>query len=306
MWAFQIGMRGEKTQAKGISVVADKVQPFNYYKLFPTLFVSYAANKKNTFTFNFSRRINRPDYSLLNPFRWYLNPYAYVEGNPFLQPSYNHNAEFSHSYDKKLTTTLSYILQTDGFNQITLVENNSFFQVIKPLNCFTYQACQLTSALSFSPAKWLETNLQSKLFFSLSQSTIPQTAWDKIKAWTANVFADNQIIFNKAKTILGSFTIWYQSPSVIGSLKTQSIWNMDAGVKALLLKKRLQLSLTGSDVFRSTVTRFYSNVNNILQYYHNYYDVRRVKFMIVFNFGSNKFSRKERLTGNEEEKNRVK
>jgi len=180
-WAFQIGMRGEKTQAKGISVVADKAQPYNYYRLFPTFFVSYTANEKNTFTVNYSRRINRPGYKLLNPFRLYLNPYAYAEGNPFLQPSYNHNAEFSHSYDKKLTTALSYILETDAFSHITLVENNSLFQVSKPLNFFTYQACQLTNTLSFSPSNWLETSLQSDVTFSFSRSNIEQTTWSKIK-----------------------------------------------------------------------------------------------------------------------------
>jgi len=84
------------------------------------------------------------------------------------------------------------------------------------------------------------------------------------------------------------------------------MWNMDVGFKVSFLKKRLQLSLIGSDVFRSAITRFYNNVNNILQYYHNYHDARRVRFNIVFNFGNNKFSRKERLTGNEEEKSRAK
>lgn len=305
-WELQIGVRGEKTQARGESITTGQIQTYNYYRVFPTLFIRYNVGEKNTYAINYSRRINRPAYKYLNPFRGYLNPYTYTEGNPFLQPSYSHNIEVSHTYDGKLSTALSYSHETDGFSQITLVENDHHFQVTKPLNFFTYQSYQMINTLSFSPARWLETNIQSQLTFGISHTDLPQVTWPKLQAWSEYVSIDNQMIFNKAKTIRGSFSIGYQTPTVNAPFKIRSVWNMDAGFKVLLLKKRLQLSLTGSDIFASSINRMYSNVNNILQYYHNYYDSRRVKIAVVFCFGNNKFLQKDRTIGNEEEKSRVK
>ncbi|MDV3662444.1 hypothetical protein CMU70_18590, partial [Elizabethkingia anophelis] len=50
--------------------------------------MSYTLNENHVFNINYGRRIQRPSYNFLNPFRFVSNPFSYSEGNPFLQPSF--------------------------------------------------------------------------------------------------------------------------------------------------------------------------------------------------------------------------
>ncbi|MDQ2864199.1 MAG: TonB-dependent receptor, partial [Bacteroidota bacterium] len=79
-FGFQGGLRAENTNAKGHQVGdstrADSAFTKNYTNLFPTVYVSYEANNKNTFSVNYGRRIDRPDYGDLNPFYYFLDEYT--------------------------------------------------------------------------------------------------------------------------------------------------------------------------------------------------------------------------------------
>ncbi|PGH38722.1 MAG: hypothetical protein CRN43_13385, partial [Candidatus Nephrothrix sp. EaCA] len=275
-WGFKIGFRGENTEAGGVSAAGHQANSFKYFRLFPTAFISYKANGKNDFSISYGRRINRPGYWLLNPFRWYLNPYSYSEGDPFLQPSFSHNAEISHAYKGLLITAFSFGYKNNGFDQVTFVKKDSPAQVIRPLNFLTEYSCQLMSTLTCNPVKWLESTIQAQTYYILSNSDVPQTR-PVLKGWAGYLSFDNQITFNRAKTVMGSLNFWHQSPAVSGNDNVLSLSNADLGVKSLWFKKSLQLSLIWTDVFRTNISRFYNYFNGIRQEWHNYYDDRRVK-----------------------------
>ena len=72
-FSAQAGLRMENTVSKGHQVSNDSTFKRIYTSLFPTVFLSYDANKNNNFTLSFGRRINRPNYQDLNPFIWFLD-----------------------------------------------------------------------------------------------------------------------------------------------------------------------------------------------------------------------------------------
>ena len=121
-WSLQAGLRVENTNATGKQYINDSSFKRNYTNLFPTVFLSYTLNDKNQLGLNFGRRIERPAYQDLNPFRYFLDPYTYQIGNPFLQPQFSYNVELSHTYKSLLTTTLNYTktsnIITETLNQI--------------------------------------------------------------------------------------------------------------------------------------------------------------------------------------------
>lgn len=105
-WKLQAGVRGELTQTKGYSFTVHTTTVRNYFKLFPSLLVNYSADEKNVFSFTAGRRITRPSFWNLNPFKSLYTAYSYGEGNPYLQPAYSTNAELTHSYKHLLQTGL--------------------------------------------------------------------------------------------------------------------------------------------------------------------------------------------------------
>lgn len=86
-WSVKIGLRGEYTYARGDWRSAGQQSVKSYFNLFPTAFVSYMPTQKWRLAASYTRRINRPGYSQLNPFRTYISANSYTEGDPNLDPS---------------------------------------------------------------------------------------------------------------------------------------------------------------------------------------------------------------------------
>ena len=112
---MQFGLRFEDTKTRGFNVDLKQENIINYHKFFPSLYFSYAKNENNNFNFSYSKRINRPNFRNLNPFRFYINDNSYSEGNPFLQPSFSDNFEVSNLYKNNWNTSFSVNITTDGF-----------------------------------------------------------------------------------------------------------------------------------------------------------------------------------------------
>jgi hypothetical protein len=300
-WDFQAGLRGEYTQIDGIS--ANEQNRNEYFRIFPTFYIAYRANDKSTLALNYGRRINRPAYRKLNPFRWYSNQYAYTEGNPFLQPSYNDNIEISHTYNNVFTTTLSFSHTTNGFNDVNFIDAGTNIQAAKPVNFITGYHYQFSNAVTFNVLKWLESINQLDVFYNRSNSSIMQTV-SNLNGFGAYFSTLNQFVFNPSKTILGEVSFWYQFPSVDGLNQNKSQYNLDLGIKTLLFNKKIQLAITAIDILKTNQYRFNSLINNIRQEYNNYYDNRQLKITFRYNFGNEKIKQLDRKPGNEEERKR--
>ncbi len=300
-WDFQAGLRGEYTQIDDISI--NEQNRNEYFRFFPTFYIAYRANDKSTFALNYGRRINRPAYRKLNPFRWYSNQYAYTEGNPFLQPSYNDNIEISHTYNNVFTTTLSFSRTTNGFNDVNFIDAGTNIQVAKPVNFITGYHYQFSNAITFNVMKWLESINQVDFFYNRSNSSIMQTL-SALNGFGAYFSTLNQFVFNRSKTLLGEASFWYQFPSIDGLNQNKNQYNLDLGIKMLLLNKKIQLALTVTDVLKTNQHRFNSLINNIMQEYNNYYDNRQLRLTFRYNFGNEKIKQQDRKPGNEEERRR--
>lgn len=300
-WDFQLGLRLEYTQINGNSV--NQEIKFNYLQLFPTFYATYRAGNQSAWSINYGRRINRPAYRKLNPFRWYSNQYVYTEGNPFLQPSYNHNIELSHTYKSSLTSTLAFSGANNGFADVNFIDVNSNTQATKPVNFITGYSYQFSNSLVSNPFENWQTINQFDVFYNVSKSAIVQTQAN-LSRMGAYFSTSNQFTINKSKTVLADVNFWFQFPTAEGLNEIKSQYNLDFGVKTLLLNKKLQLSLSANDLLKSNRYRFSSLINNIKQDYNNYYDARQLRITARFNFGNEKLKQTDRKSGNEEERRR--
>ncbi|MEM9259441.1 MAG: TonB-dependent receptor, partial [Bacteroidota bacterium] len=113
-WQWQAGLRVENTQTESFSLTLNQRTPNDYLKLFPTLYLVYRPAEDQEFSFSYGRRINRPGFRNLNPFRIYANSNSYSEGNPFLQPSFTDRFELSHAFRGQFRTNLFFNRTIEG------------------------------------------------------------------------------------------------------------------------------------------------------------------------------------------------
>ena len=307
-WAFQTGLRGEYTQTTGYSVsLANLVQTNpanNYFKVFPTVYISYNMNDKNVFSINYGKRINRPGYWNLNPFRLYSNPYTYMAGNPFLQPAYNNNIEMSYTYNNVFTTSLTFNDENNRFRDVTFVQNGSDTAVTKPLNFITGYTYLSNTSYTYKKINWLQSIASLCMYYNISNSTLPQTL-PSVTGFGTWFETDNQATLNKQKTMMGGFDFFYVFPAVEDINKNSAFYSLSVSFKVLLLNKNLQLAFNANDLLKTATPRVYTEINGIQQIQSNYYDSRQFRVTGSYKFGNSKINRQEHQAGNQEERNRA-
>jgi hypothetical protein len=107
-WSVELGVRAEQTTAVGDELAQGGSFRHRYLNAFPTGYIGYVLNDKNSFSLSYGRGIGRPSYLDLNPFRYVINQYNIREGNPKLQPDFSNSFELQYHYKSELFVGLFY------------------------------------------------------------------------------------------------------------------------------------------------------------------------------------------------------
>lgn len=302
-WNLQMGLRIENTQTSGFSETLNQENVNDYLKLFPTFYASYKKNENNSFSLNYGKRINRPRFDLLNPFKVYINSNSYSEGNPFLRPSFSDNFELSHSYKEILRTSIFMNVITNGYGVVftSIPETNT--QIITRENYFKGLNYGLGESYSAGFADWWQS--ENSLYFLGSKTEF-------IKDINATPSNSLQIDFSTNNTfILGKTTklqidFSYSTPFKNGLYEVGYVSSFDIGFKQDLFNKTLQVAFLANDIFNTSYLKdFVSVVNGVKQVYSQNESNRFVRLSVVYNFGNKKINVKERNFGNQEERKRT-
>lgn len=265
--------------------------------------MNYELNKKNTLSFDYGKRIKRPYYFQLNPFRYNSDIYTYVEGNPFLKPSFIENIEISHSYKNLLQSSIYYKKVENGFNQITILLPNNIQQII-PKNYYNSNEFGITESISFNVTKFWETKNDIYLYYLKSNSTILEVRAEN-EGFTAYLNTNNSFVLNAKKTFFSTLNYWYQFPEASDLDDANAYSQLDIGLK-LLLGEKLIINLKGTDLLKTNKPTYTSyNSDNTKTTFSNYYDNRRLYFSLTYRFGNNKITSKKHRGSNQEEQSRT-
>lgn len=297
-WETKAGLRYEKTSAESDTPSTGSGNSYRYGQWFPSAYVSYKKDK-NIFSLSYSRRINRPGMSSLNPFRWYSNPYSYSSGNPLLTPSYINNLELGYTFNNKLTTSLYYMRLKNAFGQVSFQDGLS--QISTYLNYYNNNSFGLNISYTDTFFKCWESTMavnasrQNSEIFGLDAQ--PQ------KGTSFSYSINNTFTLNKTKT-LAFFLNYEQSlPSRNVNYYYHNFSDLSSGLKFSLMDKKLQINATVTNVlaqrFRGDIY-FTGSVHHI----NNYWDGRSFRLSVNYTFGGKK-KKIQKKAINFEEKERV-
>ncbi|SFW57819.1 Outer membrane receptor proteins, mostly Fe transport [Sinomicrobium oceani] len=171
---YQLGLRVENTYTKtDYSYRTPEGEIFfvpgtdKFTQLFPTVHLLYNISEQTQLVGNYSRRIDRPGYWQLTPYRRYQSVTAYFEGNPDIRPSYINAYEvgFKQNWSNKnyLSIQLFHRAGTNVINDINTSDAGGLL-LIKPHNVGTSKSTGIEIMGNYKPAEWWETNLSTSLF----------------------------------------------------------------------------------------------------------------------------------------------
>lgn len=299
----KIGIRMENTVIEGQSISLKQTNKSSYTKFFPTAYMSFSPNKKNSFSLNYGRRINRPAFSWLNPFKWYYSNFSFSEGNPNLTPSFTHNVEIDYTYNNKWINSLYFSSLKDGFEYVTIVDKTTNTQKLFAQNFIKTNIAGIYEVLLFKFSKRVSSQIVVDLYYSDSKSSIPITN-KSLNGWNLESSASFDIVLQKDKKILLNLAYAYASEGVDNLDKNTPLSQTDASLKFFLLDKNLQITLTGNDIFKTNQPEYIGFSNNLKTSFKNYYDDRFFRVSLIYNLGK-KIDIEKHKSKNKEEKKRI-
>ncbi|WP_246113184.1 outer membrane beta-barrel family protein [Segetibacter aerophilus] len=187
-WNYQVGLRAESSTYNGSTIGRDvlgrdSISSFNVdfpLSLFPSAFLTYKLSDKEDLQFNYSRRINRPNFFQLIPFTDYSDPYNLSVGNPRLKPEFTNSFEIAYNnnykrganflangyfkYNTNLITRYQYLDKNpDTAHHYSSSDSVLFNTYLNANNSVTY-GIELTNRMPIT--KWWDMTVNFNLFNS--------------------------------------------------------------------------------------------------------------------------------------------
>ncbi len=303
-WDAQMGLRLENTTSKGNQLTTGQTFTRNYTQLFPTAYVSYKMNEKNTLSLNYGRRIERPDYADLNPFYFFLDKYTYQTGNPNLRPQFSHNIELSHSFKGFLNTTLNYYKATDLINDIFEQNEATKETFVIKSNIASQQQIGLAVSAGFAMGKKINVNLYGNLSNNRFKGFINNSNVDISNTY---VESNASLQMDMGKGWKSELSGFYRTKALEGVMAINALGSLNAGISKAVLKNKGTVKLGVRDILwtqRGTGTAQYAYIDTKFRQQR---DSRQVALNFTWRFGKGKATApKRKIGGADEEKGRVK
>ncbi|MDQ6812983.1 MAG: TonB-dependent receptor [Bacteroidota bacterium] len=234
-WNYQFGLRAESSRYNGSTIGKDRAGrdtlstfTVNFpLSLFPSAFITYKLSDKQDLQFNYTRRINRPNFFQLIPFTDYSDPYNLRVGNAGLKPEFTNSFEaaYNNNYKKGanflanayfkyntnlITSDLYYDKNPDTAHHYSNSDSVLFSTFLNANNSITF-GLELTNRMPVT--KWWDMTLNFNLFNSrinlndakASAASNQRTSWfvkwnNAIKFWKTFSFQFSGDYY--AKTVL--------------------------------------------------------------------------------------------------------
>lgn len=250
-WSLKTGLRAEYTNIEGNSLSDNEINKSDYLKFFPTLHVMNVLNENNEIYFNYNKRIYRPRYSQLNPFKFFLSDNSYNTGDPNLKPQIDDNFILGYTINAKYTFELYYRNESNPSIQIVFQDNDS--KLLK--NVDTNIDRSISYGLDFTTFTPVISNwdlyVYSSLFyyenrFEALESNDQLYTTDK---WSVYLQMVNYFSFLKDKTLTADVMLTYISPLVDGPSETSTRAGLDINIRKTFWDNRASLTIGVTDIF---------------------------------------------------------
>lgn len=301
--SYQAGLRGEYWRVDTRSLDFD--QEFNgkasetfekdYFKLFPSAFISYALPKNNELQVNYTRRLRRPWGGQLNSFRNISDASNISFGNPELTPEYSHSFELNYikSWESGHTLSLSgYYRSTDDVIQrIRFLNTEDNVMYTTSENVAKSQASGLEIVGKDKLFKILDLTTTVNLYYSKLDgfSYLPQGAetpvigdMDESFAWNVRMIANFSLPWGVSLQGTGN----YNSKQLMAQGHREPNYSVDLGLRKSFLSDKLTLSINARDLLDSRKFRTVTAGDGFWQDSENWRGGRRVGFTLTYNFGN--------------------
>lgn len=295
------GVRTENTEITGYNVTNGFKLTRSYLNFFPNFSFDYQLNEKQSIQLNYGRRLDRPNYFQLNPFKRFEDQYAVAAGNPYLNPQYSNNIDIVHTYNQSVTNSIGYAHFNQLFSDVTFQNDSTKISTFIPVNLDESDYYYYNLFLQKQLKQWWNMEVSLNVYYTSFKSKVGNSILNT-NTISSNIYLNNDFILPKNFKI--QLTVHYNAPNRYAANYNKSNGSCDFGIKKALYKGKFNIMFQFLDMFYTDISRTVYDFDNQYYTFDSYNDTRRFRLTLSYKFGKTNIQVKDK-SGNEQESGRL-
>lgn len=293
-WGIQLGLRSEYTNIlveDSKAETEDITKSYNW--VFPSATVSYKFSEKVNASLGYSKRIQRPRFSQLNPFGGIENPNELNFGNPDLDPSFRDLFELKVLYKEDKLTISPYVNAhfIDGFYDTQVLQDSNGLVTYFPINLDQERILQAGLILTYEPWKgWQFTGETRAAEFKQTGFYEGVDFGNSFKTFSGEVGVRGKL----PKEFRMQVNFYYYGGQRYLQSFRDPFYGINAGFSRNFLSDRLQVSVNIRNLFELSVYRGGATLPTFTNSYARRWQGQRVGLTVAWDLGAQMRARRAR------------
>ena len=305
-WSGQLGVRLEyfDLDADFASTgSANQKVTDDIFTAYPSAFLTYTKDDKNSFNLNYSRRVDRPSIGQLNPIREWTTPLLESRGNPDLVPQFTNSFEVNYTRKMKIgsiTSGVFYRLINDEISRVVFADPDNVNRNILSYDNFNNNnAFGVESSANLKFAKWWSVNTSADVYFRTVKGTVQNSDTGVFENAEVDVTAFNFRMnnnFTATQNLRFQLFGFYRGRDLSLQFERKEMYKIDIGSSYNFAKGKGTITARLNDVFDTMRFAFDGNIPH-RQYGAFYWENQTFYVGVNYRFGGGKnraLSRKQR------------
>ena len=255
--------------------------------LFPSLSAVYRIDRSNMLQFSLSSNRKYPSYWATTPNTYYMNIYSVIKGNPQLKPELNYSMQLTYVIKNKYVLGAFANFQPDKIQQMSYQQPDRLQSVFHSINLDTHTMYGLMAVVPFRAGEVLSSRLTLMGFSIHDKGTLVDISFDRKKLF-GRAMLTNTIFLTRDKNLSLDISGDYSSPAIQGIYDIAPLYSLDAALVWTLPKKKLRLTLKGSDLLNSQKPLTHIDEQGQKSRMELFQDIRSVSLTLRYSFGGYK------------------
>lgn len=266
-WSLQTGVRGESTSISGVSQALGEINGQDYFELFPNIGLQHQLSENHLLGIYYKRGINRPRYQSLNPYRYYINEYNFISGNPNLTRSIENRVGLEYTYSDNFIFDLYYQNIKGDLNRFSFQDNENKFLYNAYFNAEEFYQYSLDfTYYSYITKNWFVSLYSSAYYYNIGFEAIESDP-EVVNLDTFGFFGqlNNWVTLSKDRTWRATVNLEYLTGFYFGNYYLNNRFKTSVGLRKLIWEGRGEFNMNLADVFNSVNVPLkidYLNQNN--------------------------------------------
>ncbi len=281
-WSGTAGLRYENSQSEGYSVTIDERITRDIKKFFPSFSLAREISGPLAASVAYSYRINRPRYSNLNPFVYYLDAFTFEQGNPMLRPAFAHSFKFNLMFEKQPFFNIEYKDVSDVMTDLTQQNDATGETNLSTFNLESYKNLNISLffPLDFIPRASgyggfiANNNMYNSEYLN---AQLDRQKWD----FTGFIQTEWKLPYK----VTGEISGWYNSGGIEGIIDAQYLYGVDVGLAKKFLNDKLKVNIGIENILAKYMTATIDYENMDLSIY-NRWDGPVYNLELSYKFGN--------------------